>query len=474
MNNKLADHSIPRIFLAPASSTASVSVVAMGLLVALRRKGLSVASAKVGATMTQTTQYRRITERYSLTLDPWLLSREQLIASLGQLAAGVNLACVVGETPLFDTHADDSSVASDAELAQLLSLPVILLFDAKGYRDSVRALIHGYATYHPELKIAGVIAENIENPEHDAVLRKAIETLDGGPLYLGGIPEGAAEKVEARSSIHNLINSSLISRNQLLEAGALIAQYIDLERLLKIADGAPKVNTELMQFPTERTCRIAVAEDAAFGLTFQNNLQMLRLMGADLVNFSPLADYKLPKMCSGIYLPSGYIDLYARDLAKNVKLISDIQQFVGRGGCVYAEGNAVSFLCKNITLSTGESIYGAGIIGGTAVFIDPPRESITSKYCQVQTIRRSLLGESGQLIRGVREPRMIVRLEASFDKTYKIIDREFLDDEQPIPVFEGLSASPRVLASIVQTHWGSSLSAGKSFVEIASQLAQNL
>ncbi len=462
--------STPRLMIASAGTNGSVPTITLGLLVALKKIGVSVASARVGSSFIPTTRYRRVTGRFSHNLDTWMLSAEQLKETFARLSGGCEMLVVEAERPLFDARDEDHSVRTEAELAALLKIPVILLFDATGYRDSVAALIHGYATYQSGFFLAGVIAENVFNEEHNACLKDAVEKMDNGPVYLGGIPEGVINRVERRKSVHNLINLSLMSRNQMLEAGEVVREHVDFDMIQKLSKKAEsyEVNKSIVA-GSERNCRIAVADDAAFNMVVQDNFDLLRRNGAELVSFSPLADGKLPKGVHAVYLPSGYLDIYAQDLGKNQHLLQSIIAFAANGGTIYAEGNSVSYLCQKVILSGGEEIRFAGIIAGSATFTEPPEEKQTQVYCEIEAILDSCIASKGFVCRGVREKRMAIRLEEQIPRGFKVSDRDaLLGVEGSNASFEdGIMPTNKIFASVVQLHWASCPKLAERFIMTA-------
>jgi cobyrinic acid a,c-diamide synthase len=469
---------LPRIFLAGASNNIGVSTIGLGLIVAFRKAGLSVGSAKVGNSLVDTAHFRRVSGRFSHTLDPWMLQGNQIKNSLARLSSGCELAVIVGDEALFDAKPRDFTIINEAELAAELQAPVILVVDCRGYSSGISALVHGFSSFNSNLKFGGVIANFVKSDEQILELKTAINSL--GIQFFGGIPEGEIEKIEHRASEHNLGNRSLMSRNRMLGAGEMVKNYLDLSLMQKVAESAEPffVKAEILA-SANRCCRVAVADDAAFHLTIQDNFDLIRRSGGELVSFSPLADQKLPSETSAIYFPSGFVDIYLEELSKNKSLLNAIRNHVERGGTIYAEGNALVYLARQGVLPNGMSYPLADILPGKVALIEPPTESMNITYCEVENASPSVIGEPGLCFRAMRESRLVIRLEGSVIKNYQVTDRRYAsnNEKEESPrgsISEGLSPSRRVITSVVQAHWGSNEDIVRGFIASALTSKQDL
>lgn len=462
---------VPRFLLVGMSSGVGTTTVAQGLVVALKRKGTPVAVAKIGSSLVDVTHHRRISGRLAHTLDFWMLSQRQVLDCFARLTGGAELILVEGEEGLFDELPSDCCYRSIAEFAQALKIPVVLLVKAQGMEESIAALVHGYSTYHPELRIRGVIANWVDGEAHNQRLKKAIERL-GGPAYLGGIPIGdltlLADTIQGSGPDEH---KSLLTRNRVIACGDLVQNAVDIPLLRELASRVePLVVKKSILEGAPRRCRIAVADDAAFHLTIQDNLDLIRRAGAELVAFSPLADVKLPSDTSGIYFPDSYTALYAQDLQTNEAIRNAIREFAENGGVIYAEANSVGYLCRRFVTTEGEKYAMAGVIPGFASTVSSNQDLIT-QYCELQAREETVVTRIGDKFRGVRIPRLLIRLESKVVTCFQLRERHaLLDSKQPNSPhsLEGLSPFPHVIATTIQAHWGSNPKMAQMFVDSAT------
>lgn len=455
----------PRVLIVGTGAGVGTSTVIMGLLVALKRAGVSAAMAKVGPSLTDPTYHRRISGRLSHTIDFWMLSRQNIADSLARLSGGSELIVIEGEGGLHDQLDQDFAYWKMADFAVSMQIPVILVVDATGYGSSIAALVRGFTSFHPQLQIAGVIANRVVDARHNQVIRGAVESLQG-PLYLGGVPVGDPDLIAGSHGAVSTGNPSLFTRNRLIAVGDLVHQSVNLNAIREIAAraGAFEVDAAVLEGATRR-CRIAVADDAAFHLTVQDNLDLMRRAGAEIVAFSPLADLRLPPKTGGIYLPGGYVHLYATDLFANQAMVKSLRDFAQAGGVIYAEGGSIAYLCRKVSLYNGESYEMVGLLNGSATSLSEENVYVEPTYCEVTSREETILSRTGFQFRGLRDPRWLIRLERPVLNCYQMRERGRQDTT---PILEGLSPNPNTLLSAVQAHWGSKPEMAGIFVDAVS------
>ncbi|MBL7662558.1 cobyrinate a,c-diamide synthase [bacterium] len=455
---------LSRVLLAGASRGAGTSSAVLGLLAVLKRKGQSVAAARIGHGLVETTFHRRVIGRLSHSLDPWILSLPQLLDSLGTLSLGTDLLVIEGDIGIFDSYQADAAVKNLADFALLTETPVILVVNAKQYAEGIKALVSGFINYDRELKFAGIICSHILDDKHEQVIRRAVESLGSIP-YLGSIFIGDSDLLAGKEYGRAPAVPSLISRSKIVHAADLVERGVDVGQVRSIADAAPALK---LAFPpkinAQRRVRIAVADDAAFHLTFQNNLDILRSEGAELVPFSPLADQKLPARIGGIYLPSGYPHLYAQDLQNNANLRAEIHAFASGGGTLYAEGTALAYCCKQLQLTSGDIYEMLGILPGLAKSNFPESESARLALVEVSSFEETVISHVGSKFRGLRDLRFHVRLEDKVLSCFQILD----PSQGSSVTTEGLSPHSNTICTSVLAHWGANSGMAKTFIEAAA------
>ncbi len=341
---------IPRVVIAGTSSGAGKTSVACGLIGALRRTGLVVQGFKVGPDYIDPSYHALASGRPGRNLDAFL-SGPELIAPLARHgAAGADLAVVEGVMGLFDGASGRSELASSAHVAKLLRAPVVLVVDASAMARSAAAIVHGYATFDPDLRVAGVIYNKVGSDHHEELLREATVPL-GIPVlgvlrrservvaperHLGLVPAGEREG-RAQAALEALAEAT--------------ARSIDLTAVERLARSAPAFDGPAWS-PAPATApvpaRIAIARGAAFSFHYAENLELLAAAGAELAPFDPLVDESLPADVGALVLAGGFPEVFGAELEANASLREGIRAFAASGRPVLAECGGLLYLCAEL------------------------------------------------------------------------------------------------------------------------------
>jgi cobyrinic acid a,c-diamide synthase len=386
------------IVIAGTHSGVGKTTVSLGLMAALRRRGLRVAPFKVGPDFIDPGHHALAAGCASRNLDGWMLSREYNLAAFRGAAAGADVAVVEGVMGLFDGASGDSETGSTAEMAKWLDLPVLLVVDASGMGRSAAALVQGFARFDPAVRWAGVLFNNLGSPGHLAYLKDALGSNKEIPM-LGGLVRDEAVALPERhlglvtTEDHPLPADFLNRLADRLEAG------VDLSRLL--ADLHRIEISASRQTPTLKAgaapVRIGVAQDPAFCFYYPDNLELLAAAGAELVFFSPLSAAALPRRLDGIYFGGGYPELHAERLAANEGLRREIRARSREGMPIHAECGGFMYLCRELRLSDGRGYPMCGCFPfGTAMH---PRLRRLG-YRKARLTADTLLGPAGAVLRG--------------------------------------------------------------------------
>jgi len=319
-------HSTGVILSAP-SSGAGKTTVTLGLLHALSRNGILVRGAKSGPDYIDPRFHEAACGVPCLNLDAWAMSAERVKA----LAAGDGLLLIEGAMGLFD-GAPPNGKGATADLARQLKLPVILIVDAAKTAQSVAPLVSGFVSHDPDVQIAAVILNNVGSARHETMLRNALVPL-GLPVL------GAIHRQNGLS--HPSRHLGLVQAQEredlseyLSRAADTVATAVDLEALIALAAPVAKAMTK-NRFPRPAQ-RIAIARDAAFAFAYPHLLNDWKAAGAEISFFSPLAD-EAPQKSDMIFLPGGYPELYAGQLASASTFKSGVQSSAHSGTQVYGE-----------------------------------------------------------------------------------------------------------------------------------------
>ncbi len=346
---------IKGIVVAGTHSGVGKTTVALGLMAALRRRGLAVAPFKVGPDFIDPGHHTQVTGRAGRNLDGWMLSRAANRDLFARHAAGADVAVVEGVMGLYDGYGGGDEAGSTAQMAKWLGLPVLLVVSAAGMARSAAALVQGFERFDPALAFAGVLFNRLGSHGHLDYLQEAMAAYVDTPL-LGGLLKDEALAMPERHLGLMTAGEHALSEAACHRLADHIESGLDLDRLL--ADLPDIVSTDAgpvgySQFCSERV-RIGVARDEAFCFYYPDNLDLLAGAGAELVPFSPLADRRLPEGLDGLYIGGGYPELHAAKLAANGTMRRDFLEASRAGMPVYAECGGFMYLCRELEDLTGE------------------------------------------------------------------------------------------------------------------------
>jgi cobyrinic acid a,c-diamide synthase len=337
---------LPRLVVAAPSSGAGKTTVATGLMAALAARGLQVSPHKVGPDYIDPGYHALATGRPGRNLDPVLVGEERIAPLLLHGARGCDIAIVEGVMGLYDGRGSTTS-GSTAHLAALLDAPVVLVVDASSMSRSIAALVHGFATYDPSVRLAGVVLNKVGSDRHEQLLREALDVPVLGVLrrdegvttpsrHLGLVP--AAERApQAVATVQRLAE--------------LCARSLDLDALLAVARSAPDLAATAWSPPQvevgERPL-VAVAGGPAFTFSYAETAELLTAAGADVVVVDPLHDEQLPPGARGLVIGGGFPEVHAEQLSANRPLRTAVADLARSGAPVAAECAGLLYLCREL------------------------------------------------------------------------------------------------------------------------------
>ncbi len=391
--------------VAGPSSGAGKTTVALGLMAALKRRGLTVQPFKCGPDFIDAGHHTRVCTRASRNLDGWMLSADVNRAIFRAHASTADISVVEGVMGLFDGANRAGGAGSTADTARTLDLPIVLVVDASKMAASAAALVHGFATFDPTVRVAGVIFNKVGSTTHNDLLRDAIASVPG-VLSLGYLPRDEALRIPERYLGLVTAGEDVLTEDAVLHLADLIARHVDLDRLLELASGARGAGagvsgtaaaTASRNTTDAYSVRIGVARDRAFCFYYEDNLDALCAAGAEIVPFSPLADVDLPAGLDALYFGGGYPELWAESLSANVRLREAVARFIAGGGHVYAECGGLMYLADAIETRDGRRWPMLGELPFAVVMTDRLQRF---GYVDVTFTRDCLLGPAGTTARG--------------------------------------------------------------------------
>ncbi len=345
--------------IAGTHSGVGKTTVTLGLLAALRKRGLAVQPFKVGPDFIDPGHHTAVTGVPSRNLDGWMLSREYNQDTFTHNIQGHDVGVIEGVMGLFDGYDGKSEAGSTAEMAKWLGLPVILVVDASAMARSAAALIHGFQSFDPDLNVTGVIFNRIGGSGH---LQYLCEALEGRPeiAVLGGLSHTADITISERHLGLVTQEEHQLGAQNIERLATFIEDNVDLGLLLQTTQFTqpltpdPPSSTASKVRRGGKRVRFGIARDKAFCFYYPENLELLERAGAALVFFSPLHDTHLPPDLQGIYLGGGYPEVHAARLSSNVTMRQEIKAFIEDGKIVYAECGGFMYLTRGIRTTQGE------------------------------------------------------------------------------------------------------------------------
>ena len=351
--------------IAGTQSGVGKTTLTLGLLAALRKRGLSIQPFKIGPDFIDPGHHTAVTGVPSRNLDGWMLSRAYNTTVFNRSLHGHDVGVVEGMMGLFDGYDGKSEAGSTAEMAKWLGLPVLLVVDASAMARSVAAVIHGFQHFDPALNVAGVIFNKIGGPGHLRYLEEAVRDVPNTTV-LGGLPSDEAITLPERHLGLVTREEQPVSAGQIDHLAGVIEEHLDLSSLLRLntfsQPPAPNPPSPPNRAPLpDSPVRFGIARDEAFCFYYPDNLELLEQAGATLVFFSPLHDPHLPPDLHGLYLGGGYPEVHAQTLAANTTMRQEMKDFIQDGKTVYAECGGLMYLTQGIRDVEGHDFPMVGV-----------------------------------------------------------------------------------------------------------------
>lgn len=383
------------LIVGAARSGSGKTSVAIGLMRALKRRGLAVAGAKSGPDYIDPGFHMAATGRPGVNLDSWAMEPGLIAHLLAAQAKDADVLVVESAMGLFDGVASgERRSGAAADLARNYGLPVLLVLDISGQSQTAAAIAHGFASFDPDVRIAGTVLNQVASERHEAQARAAIEAR--GLPVLGAIrrnpemalPERHLGLVQARE--HEALEDFIERLADVME------RSIDLDAVLSHADAIAPPPGSAAALPPPPGQRIAIADDAAFTFLYPHLARGWRAAGAELVAFSPLADEAPDPSCDACWLPGGYPELHAARLAAAAGFRAGLARFAETRP-VHGECGGYMVLGAALEDADGVTHAMAGLLGHVTSFA---RRRINLGYRQARLLADCALGAAGQVIRG--------------------------------------------------------------------------
>ena len=336
-----------RLFISAAHKSSGKTTVCVGLCAALRARGEVVQPFKKGPDYIDPLWLGLAAGRPCYNLDAYLMGADEIRAQVARSMRGATLGIVEGNKGLYD-GLDLHGSNSNAAMAALLGTPVVLVIDARGMTRGIAPLILGYQAFDPNIRIAGVILNQLGGSRHEAKLRAVIQHYTGVPV-LGAVQHDERMTIVERHLGLVPSNEAQGARSRIDEIAARIAAQVDLDQLLAISRQAPPLQggEPAAAAAGGPSVRIGIARDAAFGFYYPGDLDALRSAGAELVSFDALHAEHLPKI-DGLFIGGGFPETHMEELAANMSLCRELHDAIEAGLPAYAECGGLMYLARGI------------------------------------------------------------------------------------------------------------------------------
>ncbi|MGW7205042.1 cobyrinate a,c-diamide synthase [Streptomyces sp. NPDC054837] len=475
--------SVPRLVIAAPSSGSGKTTVATGLMAAFAARGLAVSPHKVGPDYIDPGYHALATGRVGRNLDAYLCGAELVGPLFAHGARGCDIAVVEGVMGLYDGAAGEGELASTAHVAKLLRAPVVLVVDASSQSRSVAALVHGFASWDPEVRVGGVILNKVASDRHEELLREALDSagvpvlgvlrrvaqVDTPSRHLGLVPvtERRAAAVDAVAAMAAQVSAGCdldalvgLARG----AGVLSCAAWDAAEVLasspppplpvpSLGAAAPSPPLSALKGPRPQTPDglkapvVAVAGGSAFTFSYAEHAELLSAAGAVVVPFDPLRDEQLPDGTRGLVIGGGFPEVYASELSANEPLRKAIGELALSGAPVAAECAGLLYLCREL-----DGLPMCGVLDASARM----SERLTLGYRDAVAVSDSVLAVAGTRMRGHEFHRTVVEPGSGAAPAWGV--------RAPQRRVEGF-VQQGVHASYVHTHWASQPGVARRFVE---------
>ena len=382
----------PRLIIAATQSGSGKTTITVGLLAALKNRGLDVQSYKVGPDYIDTGWHALACGKPSHNLDSYLVGADKLEKIFVDSSRGADLSLIEGVMGLYD--GGRGGISSTAEISKLLDAPVVLVIDAKSMGTSAAAIALGFLEFDRAVKLAGVILNRIGSDSHRQMIVDALNNL--GIKCFGAIKRNDEFTLPERH-----LGLVPTSENRAVDAVkkicAAVEEQVDVDALIALA----KNSLPFKKFPLRvEYCpvrvKIAVARDAAFNFYYDASLNVLKSFGAEIIFFSPLDDDHLPENIGGLIIGGGFPEMFAAQLEQNKNLRAEILNAANNGLPIFAECGGFMYLMSRLVDFKGKSFEMCGVFDGAAVMTD---RLYRIGYAEAEILRDCVLGRAGNKFR---------------------------------------------------------------------------
>ena len=335
---------IPRLVVAGATSGVGKTSITSAIIYGIKKRGYSVQAFKVGPDYIDPSYLSAISGNDTRNLDVWLMGENEIVQSFVKNSAS-DISIIEGVMGYYDGFGGKTNYASTHHVASLLKSPTILVLDASKAARSIAATALGFAKFHHNSRIVGIILNKIGSKKHENMCKQALASLKV-PI-LGSILKNS-ESMESRHLGLIPVKEQRSLQNKIRKISREISDNLDIDKIIQICKNVPQLSKSQSKKFKNPTATVAVALDSSFNFYYHDNLEALRREGAKLKFFSPVSDKKIPK-CDLIYIGGGFPEVLGQSLERNTTMRNLIKKHAEEGMPIYAECGGLMYLTKSIS-----------------------------------------------------------------------------------------------------------------------------
>ena len=335
---------IPRLVVAGVTSGVGKTSITSAIIYGIKKRGYSIQPFKVGPDYIDPSYLSAISGKDAKNLDVWLMGESELLHSFVKNSTS-DISVIEGVMGYYDGFGGKTNYASTHHVASLLKSPTILILDASKTARSIAATALGFAKFHRNSRIVGIILNKIGSKKHESMCKQALASLKV-PI-LGSILRNS-ESLESRHLGLIPVKEQRSLQNKIRKVSREVSDSLDIHKIIQICKNVsylPKVQAKKIKKPI---ATVAVALDSSFNFYYHDNLEALRREGAKLKFFSPVTDKKIPK-CDLIYIGGGFPEVLGQSLERNTTMRNLIKKHAEEGMPIYAECGGLMYLTKSIS-----------------------------------------------------------------------------------------------------------------------------
>ena len=335
---------IPRLVVAGATSGVGKTSITSAIIYGIKKRGYSVQAFKVGPDYIDPSYLSTISGNDTRNLDVWLMGENELVQSFVKNSTS-DISIIEGVMGYYDGFGGKTNYASTHHVASLVKSPTVLILDASRTARSIAATALGFAKFHRNSRIVGMILNKIGSKKHENMCRQALANLKV-PI-LGSILKNS-DSMESRHLGLIPVKEQKSLQNKIRKISREISDSLDIDKILQICKNVPQLPKVQQKKFKNPTATVAVALDSSFNFYYHDNLEALRREGAKLKFFSPVSDKKIPK-CDLIYIGGGFPEVLGQSLERNTTMRNLIKKHAEEGMPIYAECGGLMYLTKSIS-----------------------------------------------------------------------------------------------------------------------------